>query len=203
MLKTTSDNGPRMKLQAGKAALKLYQDAMHIISEKHFGRITKVVHIGGTKTQTIVSACKKTTARTKPWKVGTTSQVNAPRTTHEKTLPHRQRETLGTLSKLQLEDPTRHQRINILNLAKLTALECIINRCSWRPPAKQEVLLRKHSDHESCLYSSQRDQESCVLSGEVVEQHTHFLAHHMFSVARGIKVGFRFFCDAAMFSVLL
>ena len=79
----------------------------------------------------------------------------------------------GMLFKLHLEDPTRYQRVNILNLDKLTALERIINRCSGRPMAKQEVPPRKHSQERKHIYSN----PLCS-----------FQAHHMFSLARRIKV---------------
>ena len=51
-------------------------------------------------------------------------------------------EPVDCCSKRQLEDPTRYQRVvSILNLEKLTALECIINLCSGRPLATQENVL--------------------------------------------------------------
>ena len=47
-----------------------------IISRKYERTISKVEQIDGITTQTIVSACEKIAASAKPWKVGTTSQVD-------------------------------------------------------------------------------------------------------------------------------
>ena len=58
------------------------------------------------KALTITNACKKTKARTNTWKV---------RPSRKWTSGHR--------CELQLQDLTRYQRVNILNLAKLTALD--------------------------------------------------------------------------------
>ena len=77
--------------------------------------------------------------------------------------------TSGMLFKLQLETPTRHQRVNILNVATLIAHERLITRCSGRPFAKKDVPPRKHSDRERIFTPSERDQESCDVSGRVQE----------------------------------
>ena len=47
-----------------------------ITSRMHEIKISKVVQKDGKKTQTIVSACKKLAARSEPWKVWTTKQVD-------------------------------------------------------------------------------------------------------------------------------
>ena len=113
----------------------------------------------------------------------------------------------GLLFKTQLEDPTRHQRVNILNLAKLTALESIVNRCSGRPQVKQGVLVRKHNNHDSILLLKNAINNLAIWGREGREeggvQHTHFCANHMFSLERRIKVVFRNLCCAAIFSVLV
>ena len=78
-----------------------------------------------------------------PWQVGSTSQ-SGPRKNPQNDAAAKAGaiwRTSGVLFTRQLEDPSRYQRVNILNLDKLTALECIINRCSRRPLAKQEVPL--------------------------------------------------------------
>ena len=84
-----------------------------------------------TTAQVTVSACKKTAARTKPWKVGSKSKVylGTP-TTWCRSKGTRNMGTHEMLFKPQLEDPIRYQRVNILNLDKLTALEWMINKSS-------------------------------------------------------------------------
>ena len=60
-----------------------------ITSEKHKKSNLQVVQIDGRKTQTVVSACKKIAARTKPRTAGTTSQVELGKPT-KMTLQQRQ-----------------------------------------------------------------------------------------------------------------
>ena len=62
--------------------------------------------------------------------------------------------TSGQLFKQQPEGPPGYQRVNILIVDKRIALESIGSRSSARPPAKQEVPLRKHSNFDSFFVSS-------------------------------------------------
>ena len=63
--------------------------------------------------------------------------------------------TNGLLFKLQLEDPTRCQRVNILNLDRLTKLAHIIIRRSGRPLTIQSCANLTSFAHDSSCKSSQ------------------------------------------------
>ena len=57
------------------------------------------------------------------------------------------------------------RRVNILNLAKkFAALDLSFGAAGDRKASRE--ILRKHIDQERIFYSSERDQESCDLSGE-------------------------------------
>ena len=58
-------------------------------------------------------------------------KVASERRKTEKFTPQRMQAQFGMLFKLQLQDTTRYQRVNILNLDMVTALERSINFCSW------------------------------------------------------------------------
>ena len=133
-----------------------------MISEKNF-MISKVVLIDRISTQTVVSACKRTAARTKPRSVVTRSQV-----AHQM-LPEQRQAQFGKQWNV-VQTPAggcntrpwcQHPEPGHDHCARMN-----VNRCSGRPFAKQEVPLRKQSDRERFSIPSERDQESCDLSGE-------------------------------------
>ena len=83
----------------------------------------QVQHIDGKRTQITVSACRKTAASTRRWKIGIESQVDHRKSTKRRRSKGRSDSAIsGTLFAPQQEDPTRCPRVNILNLDKLTAL---------------------------------------------------------------------------------
>ena len=92
------------------------------LSEIHRNVISLVVQVDG-KTQTIVSTCGKTAARARFRNLWQFVQITA-----------------GGSNTI----PTREH----LNLEKLTALAWNMSPRSGRPLAKQEVLVRQHSDHK-------------------------------------------------------
>ena len=65
--------GFRLQIRA-KGVTRHFSQAASL-PKKHKGRISRVLQIGG-KTETIVSACKKTAARTNHGKIGTKSHVD-------------------------------------------------------------------------------------------------------------------------------
>ena len=80
--------------------------------------------MGGIDTQTIVSASKKK-CRPNETLDSCETVASRPRKTHTMTPQQKQAqwETSGMLFKMQLEDPTRYQRVHMLNLDKVPALE--------------------------------------------------------------------------------
>ena len=151
--------------------------------------MSKIAQKDGDKSLTVVNACNKTTANTKPWDTGTKSQADLWKPT--KWRNNKIKNTLGLNGVLfipQLEHPTRYQRVHIQNLDKLTALGWLIIRRAKRPLPKQLVPPRKQNDRGN-FFSSERDQESCDLKREI--QNDTVTVYHVNRSQRSINIAFQ------------
>ena len=120
-----------------------------IIFGRHERKNSKVVQMDGRNTQTIASARKKnsctyeTSGKLGPSRKWTSANIS------KMTLLQRQDASTAwtwtrspSSDKPQLEDPTRYQRVNNLNLGGFTAL----------PLAKQELPPRSHRNRERSVF---------------------------------------------------
>ena len=108
------------------------RDRKHHFRKGHTLNISIVVQIEGRKTQTFESACRNIAARAKnveSWD----NVASVPREPHKRDAAAMAGRNLGTsmlfrtyrqrVNTIPTDDQTRYQRVNILNLDKISALE--------------------------------------------------------------------------------
>ena len=105
----------------------------------------------------------------------------------------RRGEELGAPSLMELTDDTPH-----------LGYEVVVSTSTYpwprHLPTREEAL---SGQSLACQASTTTKKVGLRTDWQHVDQHTHFQAQHMFSVARRIKVVFRFFCCTAIFRVWL